>query len=271
MSNFRSIVIKCKGAGTLALDAITPLQGRFKILTDDNRKRLCREIMVDGYLEPISVWEDATSAKIYILNGHQRREALLWLRDHGWTDDDGVHWNVKIPQLPVNYVDAKDLAEAKRNVLALASQYGSVSTQGLRSLVEELGITHEDLASQFNFPEIDIAALMSGLEVPAMIGMDFETNPRLTDRDITTIGPTTVKNTTPQEMPALNTGDREPYQQKAFHLHDEQVAIVDEAMALAIELFGAEATDSDLTENKNSNTLAFICQKFIDENSGDES
>lgn len=259
-----TVKISCKGAGTLALTQLTPLQGAFKILTDENRRRLVREIMTDGFIEPISVWEDPKTATIYILNGHQRFDALTWLKEHGWTDADGVHWKVKVPQIPITYVEADDLANAKRKVLALASQYGAVSTQGLRTLIDELGIPASDLSQQFNFPEVDIASIMSGLEVPALIGLDFETSPRLTDRNLGDLAPSTVKST-PAEMPALNTGDREPFQQVAFHLHDEQAEIVKRALSVCLEKFGEDLA-TELTENKNSNAIEYICQAFLDAN-----
>lgn len=186
-NNTLTIRIKCRGAGELALSQLTPLQGRFKVLTEVNRLRLCRELIEDGYLEPISVWE--SGPVIYILNGHQRYEALLWLKDHGWTDSKGKKWSVKVPQIPVNFVEADSLADAKRKVLALASQYGSVSTHGLRALLHELDIDPVDVSLQFNFPEVDIAALMSGLEVPIIIGQDFEANPLLTSLDVSTLKP----------------------------------------------------------------------------------
>ena len=60
--------------------------------------------------------------------------------------------------------------------------------------------------------------------------------------------------------PELDAGDKEPYQQMAFSLHDSQAELVVEAMAAAREQGGHE---SDCNDNKNANLLAFICEAFL--------
>jgi ParB-like chromosome segregation protein Spo0J len=60
-------------------------------------------------------------------------------------------------------------------------------------------------------------------------------------------------------MPTLADGDKQPFQQKTFTLHDEQAEEVDAAIAKAKEMGHGE---SAVTENSNGNALAFICQSF---------
>lgn len=67
------------------------------------------------------------------------------------------------------------------------------------------------------------------------------------------------------EMPALKDGDREPYQQKTFTLHDEQAAIVDDAVTLART---SPLADTGLNENSNGNALALICQQWLEAQNG---
>lgn len=62
------------------------------------------------------------------------------------------------------------------------------------------------------------------------------------------------------EFPSLADGEKEPFQQKTFTLHDEQVAIVDDAIALAKT---NPLYDTGLNENSNGNALAFICEAFL--------
>jgi len=62
------------------------------------------------------------------------------------------------------------------------------------------------------------------------------------------------------EMPALPDGDRAPYQQKTFTLHDEQCEDVDAAVSIAKDM---GHNQSPINENSNGNALAFICQSFI--------
>lgn len=60
-------------------------------------------------------------------------------------------------------------------------------------------------------------------------------------------------------MPDLNSGDRQPMQQKTFTLHDEQAEEVDRAISKAKEL----GLDSHpINENGNGNALAAICQEY---------
>jgi ParB-like chromosome segregation protein Spo0J len=61
------------------------------------------------------------------------------------------------------------------------------------------------------------------------------------------------------EMPELASGDKQPFQQKTFTLHDEQAEDVDAAVAKAKSIGHGE---SSVNENSNGNALAFICQSF---------
>ena len=68
------------------------------------------------------------------------------------------------------------------------------------------------------------------------------------------------------EMPDLASGDKEPFQQKTFTLHDEQAEEVDAAITKAKQLGHGE---SGVNENSNGNALAFICQSFNRANNGE--
>ena len=67
------------------------------------------------------------------------------------------------------------------------------------------------------------------------------------------------------EMPELNDGDKEPFQQKTFTLHDEQAAVVDDAVTLART---NPLADTGLNENSNGNALALICQQWLEVQNG---
>ena len=66
-------------------------------------------------------------------------------------------------------------------------------------------------------------------------------------------------------MPDLPDGDKEPFQQKTFTLHDEQAAIVDDAVTLART---NPLSDTGLNENSNGNALALICQQWLENQNG---
>jgi ParB family chromosome partitioning protein len=60
-------------------------------------------------------------------------------------------------------------------------------------------------------------------------------------------------------MPTLADGDKQPFQQKTFTLHDEQAEEVDAAIAKAK---GMGHGESGVNDNSNGNALAFVCQSF---------
>ena len=66
-------------------------------------------------------------------------------------------------------------------------------------------------------------------------------------------------------MPDLPDGDKEPFQQKTFTLHDEQAAIVDDAITLART---NPTADTGLNENSNGNALALICAQWLEARNG---
>lgn len=66
-------------------------------------------------------------------------------------------------------------------------------------------------------------------------------------------------------MPDLPTGERKPFQQRTFTLHDEQAATVDDALAIARS---NPLADTGLNENSNGNALALICKQWVGSRNG---
>jgi hypothetical protein len=62
--------------------------------------------------------------------------------------------------------------------------------------------------------------------------------------------------------PELADGDRAPFRQMTFTVHDEQHGVIEEAIAKA-KKSGGES--SEVNENSNGNALAFICKAYVDE------
>lgn len=140
------VKINCRGAGELSIDLLTPLQGNLKTLLEENFEKLRNVIAKEGITEPISIWEDPMSGQTMILNGHQRVHTLKRMRDDGWV----------VPQIPVNMVEAKDFNHAKRLVLQLTSQYGTINPESAFEFINELGVTAEELADTLNFADFDM-------------------------------------------------------------------------------------------------------------------
>lgn len=62
------------------------------------------------------------------------------------------------------------------------------------------------------------------------------------------------------ELPSLQEGDRDPFQQKTFTLHDEQADIIDDAITKAKT---NPVIDSGINENSNGNAIAYICEQWL--------
>lgn len=142
----KEVQIKCKGSMTLELEQLTPFQGELKELSKANHDKLRKQIIELGFSEPICVWKNEN--KYYILNGHQRLRVLTEMKKA-----EGF----KIPRLPVVEVEAETEHEAKKKVLALTSQFGNITGQGLFQFASEANIDLPTL-EDFRFPEINLDA-----------------------------------------------------------------------------------------------------------------
>jgi len=131
---------------TLPLDDLTPFQGKLKELSQENYAKLKKEILELGISAPVLVWYDKDTDKDYILDGHQRCRVLKTMRKEGY----------KIPRIPIIYIQAKDKRQAKRKVLALTSQYGEITKDGLYEFITENDISVDEIEESFRFPEIDL-------------------------------------------------------------------------------------------------------------------
>ena len=62
------------------------------------------------------------------------------------------------------------------------------------------------------------------------------------------------------DMPDLPDGDRDPFQQKTFTLHDEQAQTIDDAITKART---NPLIDTGLNDNNNGNAIAYICEQWL--------
>jgi ParB family chromosome partitioning protein len=61
------------------------------------------------------------------------------------------------------------------------------------------------------------------------------------------------------EPPQLPSGDREPFRQMTFTVHDSQFEEIEAALKKAKAAGGGESV---VNENSNGNALAFVCGRF---------
>lgn len=145
-----TIKVTVKTKDTLSIDLIKSLQGDLKILTEDSYQRLKKSIIQFGISFAIHLYEDIPSSVIYCADGNQRVTALKRMREEGYV----------IPQVPVIFIEAKDLNEAKLKLLAGASQYGTYTQDGLQAFAAGIsGIDTSYLTEHFQMPTMDFSSL----------------------------------------------------------------------------------------------------------------
>lgn len=146
MGNKKQIVVKCRGAENVNFEELVPLQGALKELSSENFIKLKKQILILGFSEPFSVWKK--DGKVFLLNGHQRHRAIKKM-----IEEDGF----ECPDLPISLVEASSLKEAQEKILALTSQYGQMTKRGLYDFMMDSGLSLDDVANSFRFPEINMA------------------------------------------------------------------------------------------------------------------
>lgn len=138
----KQIRIVCSGADLMSIDEMIHFQHDLKNLSEENYQKIKLSITDLGFSEPISIWQN--EGKNYILGGHQRHTALKKMREEGY----------EIPPIPVSYIEADDIKQAKKKVLALTSQFGAMTQDGLINFCEMNELNIEDMMKEFRFPEI---------------------------------------------------------------------------------------------------------------------
>ena len=126
MGASKSIRVTCKGAMTLPIEQIVEFQGTLKKLTRKNLEKLKKRILEDGFNVPFFVWDNA--GKYQCMDGHGRLKALLSLRKEGYD----------VPLLPVAIIEASDIADARKKLLAISSQYGEFDLEELGEWFNEM-------------------------------------------------------------------------------------------------------------------------------------
>lgn len=125
-SKSKKVVITSNIKERLPISQLVPLQGNLKELPTDNYQKLRRSILRHGFFAPLFIWEDAKDNKIYLIDGHQRCITLGLMKKEGYS----------IPQLPVVFIQADNLNNAKEKLSVVTSQYGQFTERGVREFFE---------------------------------------------------------------------------------------------------------------------------------------
>ena len=121
---------------TAPLDSFIELQEDFKKPDADKLSKLQMLIITRGFKYSFKVWKDP-DGKLWIIDAHQRRKALLRLRSYGF----------RIPEIPYEEIQASNKREAVEEIAAYNSEFAEKNPD--TRLFTKYNINGEDL-SKFN-------------------------------------------------------------------------------------------------------------------------
>lgn len=107
-------VFNLGGLPTAPLDSFLELQEDFKKSDPDKLSKLQMLIITRGFKYAFKAWKDS-DGKLWIIDAHQRRKALLALRKSGFT----------IPEIPYEPIFAADKKEAVEEIAAYNSEFAT--------------------------------------------------------------------------------------------------------------------------------------------------
>lgn len=131
----KTIKITCESKTKLSLLELSDFQGELKYRDKIDIDKVAKSILKYGFSFPFFVWRSGT--KNYILDGHGRKLALKKLSADGY----------EIPDLPVIYISADSIPDAKEKLLRINSRFGDITQESLEGFAEGLN---------FDFGEVDI-------------------------------------------------------------------------------------------------------------------
>lgn len=220
----KKIRIAFQPGPVLSHQEMQEFQDDLKDISREDLDKLCKEIIETDFAFAPHVWRNSEDG---------REGEVRWMivdahqRKRALSRLESEGWT--IPKFHTIEVFARDYAEAKRRVLQGTSQYGKMSPKGLFDFSQKAGLSFDSLQA-FRFPDVNMPSFRA----------EFFTQK--------------------VPMPNLQSGDRQPFQQITFTLHDSQAEIVKNAMAVAKQL--GKFTD-ELNENNNGNALARICEAYL--------
>jgi hypothetical protein len=129
------------------------IQGALRTMSKENFSRLRKLIVKDGINFALHVWKQLEQTedgqkliRWWIIDGHGRHGVIKYLvEEEGYT----------CPPLPCVEIEAVSFEDAKRRVLAAASNYNSTTKEGLYEFMSGLGIGIEEMEN-YNLVDIDL-------------------------------------------------------------------------------------------------------------------
>src|SRR3990167_9967344 len=101
---------------TIDYRKVIPFQGTLKDLSKKNYEKLKKSIIEHGFFVPMFLWKKGIV--FYAIDTHQRLNILK-------------NENARPYELPYILIEAKDEQEAKKKLLVISSQYGTITQEGI--------------------------------------------------------------------------------------------------------------------------------------------
>ena len=124
---------------TAPISELNPTQGDLKFLSEDNYKKLKKNIEKHGFDIPVTVWIDSQGEK-WLLDGHQRKHVL---ETEGWNDP-----------IPYLVIKAPNMQTAAERLLQITSQYGTVTQEGLDEFIAKFELPEMETINSTSFDAV---------------------------------------------------------------------------------------------------------------------
>ena len=124
---------------TAPITELNATQGELKFLSKENYDKLKKNIEKHGFDIPVTIWIDSQGEK-WLLDGHQRKHVL---------ETEG--WNEPIPYLVIK---APNMSTAAERLLAITSQYGTITQEGLDEYIAKFELPDMEMNTLTNFDGI---------------------------------------------------------------------------------------------------------------------
>lgn len=225
----KTLKVTCDTKLRIPLDELHELQGELKEMSTDRYAKFRKLVLKHGIWFAMHVWGGRaklgdkfgklSDGKWYIEDGHGRKRMFTEMRDKE---------KYGIPDLPCVEIFAKDMEEAKQAIMAASSRFQKITGDGLSAFATDAGFTVEELADDYELADVDMDKWKD----------EYHNEGAL--------------------LPELG-GDKAPFQQMAFVLHESQVELVKRALDKA----KAQGPFQGANENGNGNALTRICEGYL--------
>ena len=122
---------------------LKPIQGELKNLQESEYSKILHSIKRKGFFVPFFVWRNPEDEATYILDGHQRQRVL-------------INESASPKKLPVLYIEAASIQDAKEKLLLISSQYGKTTKEGFDEFTFDLDVDFiESLTTFDSFLDIE--------------------------------------------------------------------------------------------------------------------